>query len=113
MTALESAIDHISKEIKKYRELSPDDGEGMVACLQQISSTLFYLEKERADYHVKFQNIIHENVFKGESVARSENIAHKEVPEMYLLRRIMDSAYKTCDAIRTQISWIKSGIVNA
>jgi len=51
-------------------------------------------------------------VLNGDSVSRAENTAHVQVPEMYLLRRVMDSAYTCCDAIRTQISWIKSGLTN-
>jgi len=113
MTDLEKALSHISDNIKKYRESDPNDGNGLVEILQQISSTLFYLEKERAKYHEDFQRRINEGVLSGESVARSENKAHLEVPEMYLLRRVMDSAYKVGDAIRTQISWIKSGLINS
>lgn len=113
MTALETALNHVSDYIKKYRETSPDDGESLTAILQQITATLFYLEKERAKYHDTFQNTINKLVLNGESVSRAENTAHVQVPEMYLLRRVMDSAYTCCDAIRTQISWIKSGLTNA
>ena len=113
MTQFESALKHVSDYIKKYRATAPNDGESLTAILQQITATLYYLETERAKYHKTFQETISELVLKGESVSRAENTAHVKVPEMYLLRRVMDSAYTCCDAIRTQISWIKSGIVNA
>lgn len=112
MTPLEKALDHVAYYIKQYRELDPNDGDGMVECLQQITATLHYLEGERAKYHEQWQSIVHTQVLSGDSVSRAENKAHVEVPEMYLLRRIMDSAYTTCEAIRSQLSWIKQGLNN-
>jgi hypothetical protein len=109
---LKSAVDTLSEEIKRYRNTDPNDGNTLVECLQQITPILYYLETERANFHKKFQSIIHEEVLKGQSVARAENLAHVEVPEMYLLRRIMDSAEGVRDSIRTQISWIKTGLNN-
>jgi hypothetical protein len=35
------------------------------------------------------------------------------VPELYRLRRIMESGYETSGAIRTNISWLKSEINNS
>jgi len=109
----EIALNHLAEAIKTFRETPQNDGETLVSILQQISATLYYLEGERAKYHDQFQTTIHKLILAGESVARAENKANVVVPEMYLLRRSMDSAYKICDAIRTQVSWIKSGIVNA
>lgn len=104
---MEKALDHITKEIAKYRQTDIMDGEALVEILKQITATLFYLEKERSKYHDDFQSIINKLVLEGQSVSRSENVAHIKVPEMYLLRRIMDSAYTCVDAIRTNISWAK------
>lgn len=113
MTAFDSALDNVSENIKKYRTTRPNDGDGLTQILQQVTATLFYLEKERAKFHEKYQDRINTLVLAGNSVSRAENMAHVDVPEMYMLRRIMDSAYTCCDAIRTQISWIKSGLVNS
>lgn len=113
MNQLEKALDIISENIKKYRKLTPNDGDGLTEILQQVTATLFYLEKERAKFHDAYQSRVNQLVLAGNSVSRSENMAHVEVPEMYMLRRVMDSAYTTCDAIRTQISWIKSGLINS
>ena len=108
MDNLQLALEHITSEIKKYRQTSVDDGEALVSILQQITTTLFYLEKERAEYHTKFQDEINLLILEGNSVARSENQAHVKVPEMYLLRHIMSSTYEVVGALRTQISWLKS-----
>lgn len=112
MTDLERALNHIDEYVKKYRECASDDGNTMVECLQQISATLSYLETPRSHYHNAFQKYIFELVESGEAVNRAENKAHVKVPEMYLLRHKMEGAYKTCEAIRSSLSWIKSGLVN-
>lgn len=106
--SLVKAIDHISSEIKKYRELKTLDGDTLCDILKEVTGTLFYLEKERAEYHDKWQSLVQELVVKGQSVSRAENEAHVQVPEMYMLRRIMDSAYEVVGAIRTNISWLKT-----
>jgi len=112
MSGFTKALDHISSEIKRYRELKELNGEVLTEILQQVTGTLFYLEKERANYHAAWQSKVHTLVLEGKSVARAENEAHVQVPEMYMLRRIMDSAYEVVGAIRTNISFLKSQINN-
>src|SRR3972149_3345617 len=113
MTDLERALIHLTEQIQKYRTLNPQDGNGMVECLQQITPTLFYLEGERAKYHDKFQTTMHMEILKGRSVSGSENEAHIKVPEMYRLRKIIDSAYETSKAIGINLSWLKNEMNNS
>lgn len=113
MSDFNKALEHLTDNIKRYRETPEDDGNALTILLQQITATLFYLEKERAKYHELFQKAVHQLVLSGEAVNRAENKAHVIHPEMYMLRRVMDSAYTVVDAIRTQISWIKTGLHQA
>lgn len=108
MTDLEKALAHLTEQIKLYRETDVMDGEALVNILQQITATLYYLESQRAMYHDKFQTIINQLVLSGSTVARAENDAHVQIPEMYKLRHIMTSAYEVVGAIRTNISWLKT-----
>lgn len=108
MTNLEKAMNQLTDEVKKYRQCDYMDGETLISILQQITGILFYLEKERSEYHDKFQTIIQGFIIDGATVSRAENQAHKLVPEMYMLRHIMSSAYEVVGAIRTTISWLKS-----
>lgn len=110
---MEKALKHLSEQIAIFRKTDAMDGEGLVNCLQQITATLFYLEGERAKYHDTFQQTINRLVLEGNSVARAENEAHKLIPEMYMLRRILDSAYECVGAIRTMISYLKQEKFNA
>lgn len=105
---LKEALDHITENIELYRGSAILDGEQLNTILQQVSATLFFLETERAKYHEQWQNIVSKFVLSGKTVSRSENEAHVAIPEMYMLRRVMDSAYTVCDAIRTNISYLKS-----
>lgn len=108
MQDLKKAIDHISEQIKFYRQTDVMDGNTLVSILQQLTATLFYLETQRAEYHDQFQRMTNQLILGGNSVSRAENEAHIKIPEMYLLRHIMSSAYTVCEALRSQISWIKN-----
>lgn len=110
MSDFNGALSKLAKHIKEYREASPDDGDTLARCLQQIAPILYYLEGERATAHRSFQGVINREVLKGTSVARAENLAHVEVPEMYQLRKLIDSAYETTKAIAVHLSWIKQGL---
>lgn len=102
------ALTHITEQIQLYRRSPITDGDAMVGILQQLTATLFYLETERSKYHDKFQCRINELILDGSTVSRAENQAHKEIPEMYQLRHVMSSAYKVVEAIRSQLSWLKT-----
>ena len=108
MNDLQKALDHIINQVKLYRKADIMDGETLISILQQITATLHYLETERAKYHNNFQVVINSLILEGKSVARAENEAHIQVPELYQLRHIMASSYELVGAIRSQISWIKS-----
>ena len=102
------ALTHITEQIQRYRQTPATDGDALVGILQQLTATLFYLEGERSKYHDKFQCRINELIIDGSTVSRAENQTHKEIPEMYKLRHIMTSAYKVVEAIRSQLSWLKT-----
>jgi len=108
MTDFQKAVAQIAEEIKRYRKCVLTDGEKLNKHLQQISAILFYLETERARIHDLWQNKVNQLILEGSAVNRAENQAHVLYPEMYLLRRVMDSAYTNVDSIRTNISWLKS-----
>ncbi len=75
--------------------------------LRGLSAHLYTLEECRADYHKKYEEIIFNEVKKGKSVNQAKNLAETKVPELYMLRRIMEAAYRNVDAIRTTISYKK------
>lgn len=112
-TTYDKALKHITAEIIKYRVTDVMDCEALSTILQQLTGTLFYLEKVRSDFHDKWQIRVNQLVIEGMSVNRAENIAHVEYPQMYMFRRVMDSAYKVADAIRSQLSYAKREMENS
>lgn len=94
--------------VDSYDQVALNDGESMSQILQKLTVTLFYLETERAGFKKQFEQIVYDLTSDKMSVARALNIAETKVPELYLLRRVMDSAYRVCDAIRTNISFLKN-----
>ncbi len=104
---LQQQLDYLTSQIQLYKETDPIDGNQFVEILQQVTSTLYFLEGERAIFHDKYQTIINQMVLSGSSVNKAENEAAVKVPEMYKLRHVLTSAYECVNAMRSQISWIK------
>ena len=114
MRNFEKELENLAMYVQAYEDTSLNDGESLNELLQKINVTLFYLEKERANFKKLYENRIFElTTDKKMTVARAVNFAEVEVSELYLLRRIMDSAYRVSDAIRTNISFLKSEKRNA
>jgi len=94
--------------IEVYRETERPTGEELNAWLKNLSAWLFYLEEFRTKAHEDFEKVLYSHTKEGVSVSKAKNIAETQHPELYELRRMMDSAYRTCDAMRTNISYLKS-----
>jgi len=108
MTDEQKALIHLDGCIKEYRNMSPMNGERLNHLLQQISGTLYYLEDVRSEVHSNYQLKIEDLVNEGNSVARSIVKTDIEFPLMYKLRHKMNGAYTAVDAIRSNLSWLKS-----
>lgn len=109
MTNFEKTLENLATYIQAYDDVALNDGESLNFLLQKINTTLFYLESERAKFKKQYEKRIYElTTDKKMTVSRAVNFAEVEVPELYLLRRIMDSGYRISDAIRTNISFLKN-----
>jgi len=105
----EQQLKELTSYIEVYNSVSLNDGEQLNYLLQKINTILFYLESERAKYKQLYEIKIYElTTDKKLAVNRAVNFAEVEIPELYLLRRIMDSGYRVSDAIRTNISFLKN-----
>ena len=101
-------IEKLNAYVSQYYKCSLQDGNELSMLIQKITSLLYYLETVRADIHNNYQIMVFELVKQKMSVSRALNEADVCYPQMYQLRRVMDSGYKICDAIRTNISFLKS-----
>ena len=110
---MEEQLELITKCIEWFKKESRKetlDINLMIKSYSQITTSLFYLETIRADYHQQYEEIVFNLVSSGHSVARAVNEANVKIPELYLLRRVMDAAYRNTDAMRTIISFAKKEI---
>ena len=97
-------LENITTIIDTYHSITIKSGEALSELLKNLTCELFYLEKYRSEYHEKYNNILYS---RTGSVAAAQVQAEKEVPELYMLRRIMNAAYRCVDALRSNISYIK------
>lgn len=72
--------------------------------LRELTCNLFYIEAYRTKAHEDWTESYHESVGSNAAKARE---ADKAIPELYLLRRVMESGYRVCDAIRSTIGVYK------
>ena len=95
MNNFETTLENLTSFIQAYDDVSLNDGENLNYLLQKINTTLFYLESERAIFKKQYEQRIYElTTDKKMTVSRAVNFAEVEVPELYMLRRIMDSGYR-------------------
>lgn len=108
MKELEQTLSDLTTYIIAYDDTSLNDGDNLNFLLKKITTTLAFLESPRAKYKLAFERKVYElTKDKKMTVNRAINVAEVEVPELYLLRRVMDSGYKLVDTIRTNISYLK------
>jgi hypothetical protein len=108
MTNFEQTLQKLTEYIQAYDDISLNDGENLNYLLQKINTSLFYLENERSNFKKQYEMKVFDLTTNHKmTVSRAINFAEVDVPELYMLRRIMDSAYRCSDAIRTNISFLK------
>jgi len=97
-------LTNVTKIIDDYSKLTINSGNELSILLKNLTCELFYLEKFRSEYQEKHNSIMHNE--KG-AVSKALILANEEVPELYMLRRVMNAAYRVVDALRSNISFIK------
>jgi hypothetical protein len=109
---VEEQIKQLNALVNRYYSADLRNGENLNEILQKMSALLYYLETVRSQVHDAFESAVFEGVKDGKTVSRAVNEAHVTYPLMYKMRRVMDSGYRITDAIRTNISYLKSEINN-
>lgn len=109
---MEKLLNELTSLVQEYKDLGDqlvfEDASRLSVILKNLTSTLFYLESYRDEASRKYNTIMHTSIKAGSSVSGSEIIAKEQCPELYMLRRIMQSGYNIVDAIRSNISFLKS-----
>ena len=109
---MKSTLNRIAEIVKEYKQTDVLDGNNLNKQLKELTAYLYHIETKRTKAHQDYERIIHNRVKEGFSVARATNEANVEVPEMYQLRRLLESGYRVVDAMRTNISFLKYEMYN-
>ncbi len=109
---MQETMDTIIGIINDYNSSSNHNPEGLLDLGRSLSAHLFFLEKYRSDAHKRFQARVKSLKDEGWKVNAAENEANVEIPELYELRRFMESAEKVLGMIRSELSWLKTEMQN-
>lgn len=101
-------LEKLNKFVNEYYKCNLQDGEQLNNLLKNITGLLYYLETLRSNIHNDYETKVFELVKSKMTVSRAINEANVLYPQMYQLRRVMDAGYRITDAIRTNISFLKS-----
>ena len=105
---MDKTLSNIRTIVDTYNAMDVLDGHELNYLIKDLTANLFYLEEIRSKYHDQYEGIIHKLVSEGKTVSRAKNEANVKVKEMYLIRRVMDAGYRISDAMRTNISYLKT-----
>lgn len=87
MSRFNEILDKISSIVETYEGGSYKDLNEMH---RELSCNMFYLSKEQVEYNVKWNNEYYNHSSTVNAV--KERHANKEVPELYMCRKIMETA---------------------
>jgi|TARA_R100001163_G_C5063834_1_gene201233 lipopolysaccharide export LptBFGC system permease protein LptF len=105
---MNEVLNKIAEIIEDYNNTTISDGVKLNEQLKNLTSYLYYIEGIKSKYHQDYEEIVYNKVNNEKlSVARAVNIANVEVPEVYKLRKLTSAGYRVCDAIRSNISFLK------
>ena len=104
---MQAELDRINSIAEFWRNTKSPDPNQVLEAHRTLTGLLVYLEAQRSEFKKKYESIIFDKKCEGGSVASATNYAETQVPELYLLRRIMEAAYEMSGSMRTYISFLK------
>lgn len=106
-------IETLNKYVNKYYNSNLQNGNELNELLQKITGLLYYIESVRTDLRNDYEVMVFDLVKQKFTVARALNQANVKYPMLYQLRKIIDAGNRIVDAIRTNISFLKSEKINS
>lgn len=105
MKDLEGILNSITELIEHYESGAWVSVDELRQMLRELTSNIYYLTKEDIEAYRAHNEILHS--FDG-SVARAQIEADKSIPELRMTRKIIASANRVADAMRSELSIIKN-----
>ena len=89
-----------------YLEVDPMNGNEINRIYTQLSAVLPNLVELKCQFKDSYEAQYFESK-KGKSIRDAENETHREVPEYYYLKEVINVNYRLCDAMKSNLSFIK------
>lgn len=102
---MEKPLKKINDIIETYESGAWETSENLRIMLRELSTNYYYLTKYNIEAYRKYNNIQYN--YSG-SVASSKIKADEEVPELRMLRKIMEATHNVMWSIKSELSIIKS-----
>ena len=109
---MKQQLDNLNTAIETYSNRKAIPGAMLLRINKNINITLCRLAVIRDEYHTKYEKVIFDSISKGDSAAKGTNKAKIEVPELYLLRKVILAAEGISKQISQEVSWLKSEMNN-
>lgn len=109
---MKESLDKISSIIEDYNSGTGHPPEALLDMARTLAANLFYLEKHRSEIFKRYEGQKYMLINSGMAVNKAENKANFMIPEMYMIRRVMDGAYKNLELMRSELSWLKTEMNN-
>ena len=109
---LEEQLNNLNGFVNEYYKCNLQDGATLNRLMQKIGGTLYYLTTKRAEYHDLYENLLKELIDSGMAVNKAQNECNVRYPEMYRLRRTLESAESIHRALSVHISYLKAEMRN-
>jgi len=105
---LDKVLLRLNVIIQEYNEIKNPHGDQLVEWMKNLSAILYYLTTKQVEYHETWNKKMYMGTQAGASVAAQTIICDKEVPELYMLRKIIAAANRNLDVMRSSLSYLKS-----
>lgn len=109
---MQELLDKITKIIEDYNSNSDHHPEALLNMGRNLSSSLFFLEKHRAEKHKAFEATIYSLKMQGQRINAATNEANVKHPELYMLRRFMESAEKVQIQMSIELKWMHAEMLS-
>jgi hypothetical protein len=97
-------LDELNEIVNSFYKVVPQ-GAALCDMLRRSTALIYFLETYRSEVHKNWIATYHAT--EGTNAAK-ERQADKDHPELYLLRRVIPSANKVVEAMRSNLSYLKT-----
>ena len=102
---MEEVLDKISDLIETYESGSWKDTDSLRAMLRELTANNYYLTKHNIEFFQQYNAV--QYIHKG-SVSSGKILAEEQVPELRMIRKIMEATDHVIWSMRSELSIIKN-----